>query len=67
MAQGSKPKKDTDCRPFVGIYFECCHVYARVYRNKAGTQYAGHCPRCLAPIHLGIGSEGTSRRFFRAR
>ena len=54
-------------RSFVGILFECCGVYSRVYKNGQGTAYAGGCPRCGLPIKLRIGSEGTSERFFRAR
>ncbi|MEZ6196391.1 MAG: RNHCP domain-containing protein [Planctomycetota bacterium] len=56
-----------ESRPFLGIFFECCHVYGRIYPNHAGTHYAGHCPRCLASIRVRIGEGGTSRRIFTAR
>ena len=53
-------------RPWVGIRFECCGTYARVYRNAEGTVYRGTCPRCRAPVTLRVGPGGTSARFFQA-
>jgi len=60
-AQGS-----TGRRPFVGVRFKCCDVYARVYVNRERTAYAGYCPRCSRPITLRIGPGGTDARFFEA-
>jgi hypothetical protein len=57
---------DARRRPWVSIYFECCRVYARVYRNRAGTAYVGWCPRCARQATVHISPEGTSSRFFRA-
>jgi len=51
-------------RPWVGIRFDCCGVYARVYRNREGTAYRGRCPRCLRAITLMVGPGGTDARFF---
>ncbi len=51
-------------RPWVGIQFDCCGVYTRVYRNKEHTAYAGRCPRCCRSINLRIGPGGTESRFF---
>lgn len=51
-------------RPWVGIQFSCCHVYARIYRNRDGTAYHGACPRCGRSVKLTVGPGGTSSRFF---
>jgi hypothetical protein len=63
VTDGSPPKG----RPWVGILFECCGVYARVYRNASATAYEGLCPRCRRAVTLRIGPEGTSARFFSAK
>ena len=53
-------------RKYLGILFECCNVYTRIYKNKAGTHYVGYCPKCLKKVRLKIGKGGTEQRFFRA-
>lgn len=53
-------------RPYIGILFECCGVYARVYRRPSQRAYVGRCPRCLAEVRVKVGKDGTSQRIFRA-
>ncbi len=59
-------RKVPEKRKFLGIYFKCCHVYSRIYRNKAGDKYIGFCPKCAKRVEVKIGSGGTSERFFAA-
>ena len=54
-------------KKFLGILFECCHVYARIYRDAAGTAYEGVCPRCRRRVRVAVGPGGTERRMFIAR
>lgn len=53
-------------RPYLGVLFECCRVYARIYRNREASAYEGRCPRCQRRLTVPIGPEGTDARFFRA-
>ena len=53
-------------RPWLGVMFECCHVYARIHQTIDGRAYAGHCPKCQTPVHVKIGEGGTNARMFRA-
>ena len=57
-----KPDKN-----FLGILFDCCNVYRRVYINKEKNAYEGRCPQCYRKVKVLIGLEGTDQRFFNAR
>jgi hypothetical protein len=54
-------------RPYLGILFECCGVYARVYRQRNQMIYRGRCPKCLRMVRVRVGRDGTTARLFRAR
>lgn len=53
-------------RRWIGMHFECCGVYTRIYRNPGGTAYEGRCPRCLRRARVTVGPGGTDVRIFRA-
>ncbi len=53
-------------KQYLGIMFECCKVYSRIYKNKEGTAYVGRCPRCLKSVNIKVGAGGTNNRFFKA-
>ncbi|MCG3131687.1 MAG: hypothetical protein FLDDKLPJ_02492 [Phycisphaerae bacterium] len=50
--------------PWIGVRFDCCGVYQRVYRNPEGTAYVGRCPRCGREARARVGPSGVSARFF---
>ena len=54
-------------RKYIGVQFECCKVYARIYVNKEGTAYTGKCPKCMRSVIVRVGPGGTDSRFFRAK
>ena len=59
---------DGDCdRPWIGIHFECCGVYARVYRRAEEPQYLGRCPSCGRALRVLVRADGVKARVFRAR
>jgi len=53
-------------RPYIGVLFECCGVYVRVYRRPEQMMYLARCPRCLRVARIRVGNDGTDARLFRA-
>lgn len=54
-------------RPYIGVHFDCCGVYVRIYRAPGADRYVGRCPRCGASVTAQVGSNGTTQRIFHAR
>ena len=68
MASSSKKKAGAAKeRPFIGVRWECCDAYTRVYRHVSGEFYLGRCPKCGKSVRLEVGAGGTNSRFFKAR
>lgn len=66
-ADESASPKPGETRPFLSVWYRCCHVYGRMTRNRAQTKYIGRCPKCGARVTARIGPDGTSQRVFQAR
>ena len=70
LSSGGEPGNPAGKPPkggqFLGVHFECCDIYSRVYPNRERTAYVGHCPRCAKRVEFKIGQGGTDSRFFRA-
>lgn len=58
--------KKRPMRPHISIHFKCCNVYSRIYLNHKGDAFAGHCPRCAAPVRIRVGQGGSAARIWRA-
>jgi hypothetical protein len=65
-AASAPAARSADQRKFLGVHFECCDIYTRVYINRDTTAYVGFCPKCARKIRFAVGQGGTSARFFRA-
>ena len=69
MEEDNQEKKPVR-RRFIGVWFECCHAYGRLYKSKDGTVYRGRCPKCLRSVQVRVdknSEKATNRRFFRGR
>ncbi len=62
-SDGDAPDKRKP-RPYIGMFFKCCHVYTRIYINRAGTAYFGQCPKCGAKAKMKVAPGGSKSRFW---
>ena len=56
----------SEVKKFLGVLFECCNVYLRIYINKERNAYEGRCPKCMRLLKVKIGPGGSDSRFFKA-
>ncbi len=54
-------------RPWIGVRFDCCRVYARVSRAPGETRYRVVCPRCGRRAVIEVRKDGVDCRFFIVR
>lgn len=55
-------------KKYIGVHFECCGVYTRIYYNEAVKAYIGNCPLCRRPVRVLVDPDtGIEARFFTAR
>lgn len=67
VSVGGEPvQTDAGGRKWVGVHFDCCGIYVRIYRRPEEGTYVGRCPRCGRAVRLRVGPGGTASRFFRA-
>ena len=52
---------DSD-RVWLGIYYECCLAYSRVYRRRNELSYRGRCPKCGARVSIRVGPQGIAAK-----
>lgn len=53
-------------KPFIGVKFDCCQVYTRIYANKDETAYEGRCPKCLRKVCIEIHKKSVHCKFYSA-
>ena len=61
----SPPAENPASRPWVGVQFDCCGVYTRVYRRPDQLRYVLRCPKCLRQTTIQVAPGGSSDRMFR--
>ncbi|MBD3421139.1 MAG: hypothetical protein GF398_13570 [Chitinivibrionales bacterium] len=64
MAPSPEKKREHAGKSYLGIQFNCCNVYQRIYKNRHATAYEGRCPKCGSYVRVPIGEGGSSQRFF---
>ena len=52
-------------RPWIGVQFECCALYARVYRRTDTHFYVVKCPKCGRKTTVRVDPGGVTSRLFR--
>jgi hypothetical protein len=51
----------------LGVMFECCNSYRRIWKRRDGSAYEGRCPRCARLVTIAVGPGGRSSRVWIAR
>lgn len=52
-------------KPFLGVLFQCCNIYRRLYLHPSGRMYLGQCPKCGRPVRFDVDDrKGERTRFW---
>ncbi|MBM4376090.1 MAG: hypothetical protein FJ095_13480 [Deltaproteobacteria bacterium] len=51
----------------LGVMFECCNAYRRIWKRRDISAYEGRCPRCARLITIAVGPGGSTSRVWIAR
>lgn len=63
----SDDNKQRQSRPYIGVQFQCCQVYTRIYRDPKVMYYEGRCPKCMKPIRVEVDPKnGVAGKFIKA-
>jgi len=63
----SKEEDKPQGRPYIGVQFECCNVYTRVYRPEHRNFYLARCPKCGKSVRFEVSEGGSQSRIWRVR
>ncbi|HSG99881.1 MAG TPA: hypothetical protein VLB27_07525 [candidate division Zixibacteria bacterium] len=64
MSDADNPQTGRPKREFVGVHFNCCNVYSRIYLNPQRPRQYGWCPRCGARVEIVLSPTGSDKKFF---
>lgn len=65
--RSNRPKGGDGAKPFLGVLFECCNIYRRIYLHHSGAFYFGQCPKCGRSIRFEVDDrKGKKTRFWKA-
>ena len=59
-------RKSCGARPFIGVHFRCCNLYARAYFDSLKRAYMGQCPRCGGRVEFPVREGGSGSRLWSA-
>jgi PHP family Zn ribbon phosphoesterase len=66
MHEDKKMNEGPDKRPYLGVQFECCSVYTRVYRKPEILFYEARCPKCGRTARIDVDRKaGVDAKFIR--
>ena len=54
-------------RPYLGVHYRCCNLYARAYLDATREAFVGTCPKCGRSIRMRVSPGGSSERFWSAQ